>query len=114
IDVSSGGLLAGVTIPAGPGYQTVFSERIKRATSVPTGTVGFITDLAQADHIIRTCQVDLVFVARDTLRDPYWALHAAARLGAKVSWPAQYLRAAPSGTSRRENPGYPEKKLKVY
>lgn len=102
IDVSSGGLVPGVKIPAGPGYQTGFAQRIKQETGIPVGTVGFIMDPAQGDHVVRTSQADLVFIAREMLRNPYWALHAADRLGIKVSWPPQYLRAAPAGSTARE------------
>jgi 2,4-dienoyl-CoA reductase-like NADH-dependent reductase (Old Yellow Enzyme family) len=102
IDVSSGGLVPGAKIPAGPGYQTGFSATIKRDTGIAVGTVGFITDPAQADHIIRTGQADLVFIAREMLRDPYWTVHAAERLGTPASWPSQYLRAARPGSFARE------------
>ena len=61
-----------------------------------TGTVGMITEPAQADHILRTGQADLVLMAREFLRDPYWALHAADDLGQKIAWPVQYLRARQS------------------
>ncbi|HVW78135.1 MAG TPA: NADH:flavin oxidoreductase/NADH oxidase [Alloacidobacterium sp.] len=102
IDVSSGGLVPGVKIPVGPGYQTHFSEQIRRNTGVLTGTVGMITEAAQADHILRTGQADLVLMAREFLRDPYWALHAADDLGQKIAWPVQYLRAANAGMPARE------------
>ena len=102
VDVSSGGLVPGVKIPVGPGYQTHFSEQIRRHTGVMTGTVGMITEPAQADHILRTGQADLVLMAREFLRDPYWALHAADDLGQKIAWPVQYLRAASSGAPSRE------------
>jgi len=102
IDVSSGGLVPGVKIPAGPGYQTGFAAAIKRDTGIAVGSVGFITDPAQADHIIRTGQADLVFIAREMLRDPYWTVHAAERLGMQMSWPAQYLRAAKPGSIARQ------------
>jgi 2,4-dienoyl-CoA reductase-like NADH-dependent reductase (Old Yellow Enzyme family) len=102
IDVSSGGLVPGVKIPVGPGYQTHFSEQIRRHTGVLTGTVGVITEPAQADHILRTGQADLVLMAREFLRDPYWALHAADDLGQKIAWPVQYLRAATAGVPSRE------------
>jgi 2,4-dienoyl-CoA reductase-like NADH-dependent reductase (Old Yellow Enzyme family) len=103
IDVSSGGLVPGVTVPAGPGYQTPFAERIRREAHIPTGAVGMITDAVQAEHILRTGQADIVLLAREMLRDPYWTLHAAERLGHVVSWPAQYLRAAPPGSLTRES-----------
>jgi len=109
IDVSSGGLVPGVKIPAGPGYQTGFAARIRKEASIATGAVGFITDAAQADHIVRTEQADLVFIAREMLRDPYWALHAAARLGTGTAWPAQYLRAAPARSAARAARAYSEK-----
>ena len=101
IDVSSGGLVPGVKIPSGPGYQTNFAQRIKHETGMPVGTVGFIIDPAQADHVIRTGQADLVFIAREMLRDPYWTVHGAERLGKQISWPEQYLRGAPEGSSAR-------------
>src|ERR1700733_802573 len=102
LDVSSGGLIPGVKIPVGPGYQTHFSEQIRRHTGILTGSVGMITEPAQADHILRTGQADLVLMAREFLRDPYWALHAAADLGEKIAWPVQYHRAAGGEVPSRE------------
>ena len=102
LDVSSGGLVPGVKIPIGPGYQTHFSEQIRRHTGILTGTVGMITEPAQAEHILRTGQADLVLMAREFLRDPYWALHAAADLGHKIAWPVQYHRAAGGEVPSRE------------
>jgi 2,4-dienoyl-CoA reductase-like NADH-dependent reductase (Old Yellow Enzyme family) len=102
IDVSSGGLTPQQVIPLGPGYQTAFAERIRREAQIPTGTVGMITDAAQAEHILRTGQADLVLLARELLREPYWPLQAARKLGDTTSWPAQYLRAAPPGSRERE------------
>ncbi len=81
IDVSSGGNVAGAAIPAGPGYQTKFAEAIRAQAGILTGAVGMITAPAQADHVIRTGQADLVLIAREFLRDPYWPLHAAAASG---------------------------------
>ncbi len=101
IDCSSGGNVSGVRIPIGPGYQTGLSERIRREANVRTGAVGLLTAPAQADHVIRTGQADLVLLARQLLRDPYWPLRAAAELGLDVPWPAQYLRAAPPGSAER-------------
>jgi 2,4-dienoyl-CoA reductase-like NADH-dependent reductase (Old Yellow Enzyme family) len=101
IDCSSAALIPGVKIPLGPGYQTPFAERIRREAGIPTGAVGLITDPAQADHILRTGQADIVLLAREMLRDPYWPLHAAARLGKPGHWPIQYLRAAPHGSVPR-------------
>jgi 2,4-dienoyl-CoA reductase-like NADH-dependent reductase (Old Yellow Enzyme family) len=101
IDTSSGGTLARADIPVGPGYQTAFAERIKKESGVASGAVGLITDPAQADHIIRTGQADLILLARELLRNPYWPMHAAQALGHATSWPVQYLRAAPSGSTAR-------------
>ena len=102
IDVSSGGLVPGVTIPAGPGYQTPFAEQIRTEAQVSTGAVGMITGAAQAEHILRTGQADLIFIAREFLRDPYWPLHAAQELHDSTSWSPQYLRAAPAGSPERK------------
>lgn len=105
IDVSSGGNVAGAHIPVGPGYQTQFAEAIRVRTGILTGAVGMITDPAQAAHIVRTGQADLVIIAREFLRDPYWPVHAAAALGEAAAWPVQYLRAAPRGTTARRPVG---------
>ena len=102
MDVSSGGMVPGVKIPAGPGYQAPFAERIRRESGVAVASVGMITDPAQADQIIRNGQADLVFLARELLRNPYWPLHASEQLHAEISWPAQYLRAAHQGTPIRK------------
>ncbi|MBD5633774.1 MAG: oxidoreductase, partial [Candidatus Eremiobacteraeota bacterium] len=69
-------------------------ERIRAEAGIPTGAVGLITEAEQADEIIRAGRADVVFLARELLRDPYWPLHAAAILGAEGPWPVQYLRAA--------------------
>jgi 2,4-dienoyl-CoA reductase-like NADH-dependent reductase (Old Yellow Enzyme family) len=99
VDCSSGGNLPHAAIPAGPGFQTPFAERIRREAGILTGAVGFITSPQQADHIIRSAQADIVLLAREMLRDPYWPLRAARELGYPTRWPVQYLRAAPSGSS---------------
>ena len=101
IDCSSGGNLEKADIPVGAGYQTPFAERIRREANIATAAVGMITVSAQADQIIRNEQADLVLLAREMLRDPYWPLHAAQELGQTASWPRQYLRAAPSGAPER-------------
>jgi 2,4-dienoyl-CoA reductase-like NADH-dependent reductase (Old Yellow Enzyme family) len=93
IDCSSGGIAPGIAIPAGAGYQVPFSQRIKDTVPMLTAAVGFITSPAQADQIIRTEQADMVLLAREMLRDPYWPLHAAKTLGYDVPWPNQYARA---------------------
>jgi len=93
IDCSSGGNVKDAQIPMGPGYQTGFAERVRREAALPTGALGLITSAQQADHILRTGQADLIVMARQLLRDPYWPLRAAAELKAQVPWPNQYLRA---------------------
>jgi len=93
IDCSSGGNVMEAQIPFGPGYQTGFAQRIRREAGIPTGSVGLITSAQQADHVLRTGQADVVIMARQLLRDPYWPLRAAAELKAQAPWPNQYLRA---------------------
>jgi 2,4-dienoyl-CoA reductase-like NADH-dependent reductase (Old Yellow Enzyme family) len=95
VDVSSGGLVPHAKIPVGPGFQAPFAARIRAEGAIPTAAVGMITDPHQANALIAEGQADLVLLAREMLRDPYWPLHAAAALGDSASWPAQYLRAAP-------------------
>ena len=93
IDVSSGGIAPGVQIPVGPGFQVNFAAAIRREAGVATGTVGMISDPAQAETILRTDQADMVFLARELLRDPYWPRRAAQELGVKIRPPVQYERA---------------------
>jgi 2,4-dienoyl-CoA reductase-like NADH-dependent reductase (Old Yellow Enzyme family) len=101
IDCSSGGNVLHAKIPVGPGYQTQFAEQIRREANIPTGAVGMITSPTQAEHVIVTGQADAVIIARELLRDPYWPLRAARELGQPISWPVQYLRAAPEGSQSR-------------
>src|SRR4051794_5369476 len=101
IDCSSGGNVSNAKIPLGPGYQVSFAERIRRDAAVATGAVGLITRSDEADAIIRGRQADLVILARELLRDPYWPLRAARELGHEIAWPAQYLRAAPAHSPAR-------------
>jgi len=93
VDCSSGGIIPGVNIPVGPGYQVPFAQRIRNEAGVPTIAVGMITEPAQADQIVRAGQADAVMLARQFLREPYWPLLAAHALGQDVKWPAQYERA---------------------
>jgi 2,4-dienoyl-CoA reductase-like NADH-dependent reductase (Old Yellow Enzyme family) len=86
--------VAAAKIPTGPGYQVPFAAQIRRDAEIATAAVGMITDPVQADTIIRAGEADLVQLAREMLRDPYWPLHAAEALGAEITWPPQYLRAA--------------------
>jgi len=101
VDCSSGGNVPHANIPAGPGYQTAFANRIRREAEIMTGAVGIITSPVQAEHIIRTEQADAVIMAREFLRDPYWALRAARELDQPIAWPVQYLRAGPKGAQAR-------------
>lgn len=93
IDCSSGGNLHGVRIPIGPGYQSAFAERVRREGGIATGAVGLITDAEQADTIIRSGQADMVFLARELLRDPHFPLRAARELRQDIAWAPQYVRA---------------------
>jgi 2,4-dienoyl-CoA reductase-like NADH-dependent reductase (Old Yellow Enzyme family) len=101
VDCSSGGAVHDQQIAVGPGYQVPFAERIRRDAGVLTGAVGLITTAEQADAIIAAGQADVVLLARELLRDPYWPLHAADLLGQTVPWPPQYLRAAHRDTPAR-------------
>src|ERR1700686_390992 len=101
IDCSSGGLVPQARIPVGPGYQTPFAERIRRDADILTAAVGMITSPSQAEQVVAGGQADAVLLAREFLRDPYWPLRAAPGLGEPLSWPGQYLRAAPEGPPPR-------------
>jgi 2,4-dienoyl-CoA reductase-like NADH-dependent reductase (Old Yellow Enzyme family) len=92
IDCSSGGNVAAAKIPLRPGYQVEFSEAV-RTTGILTGAVGLITESAQANELIENDKADLVFLAREMLRDPHFPLRAAHELGIEVKWPVQYERA---------------------
>jgi 2,4-dienoyl-CoA reductase-like NADH-dependent reductase (Old Yellow Enzyme family) len=93
IDCSSGGIVSYAKIPAGPGYQVPFSAAIRKATGIATGAVGLILAAQQAEQILVCNEADVVFLAREMLRDPYWPIHAAKELGSDVKWPVQYERA---------------------
>ena len=93
LDCSSGGNSPLQQIPLGPGYQVAFAEQVRRETGLPTGAVGMITSPQQADTIIRSGQADVVLLARELLRNPLWAIHAAKALHATPRTPNQYLRA---------------------
>jgi 2,4-dienoyl-CoA reductase-like NADH-dependent reductase (Old Yellow Enzyme family) len=102
IDCSSAGLAVDQKIIAGPGFQVPFSERIRRDAKILTGTVGLIETKEQVGEILAKGQADLVLIAREFLRDPYWPLRTARELKQKISWPAQYLRAAPPESPARK------------
>lgn len=93
LDVSSGGLIPHVSIPVGPGYQVPFAAQIRREADIATGAVGLITEPQQAEDIVASGQADLVLMARESLRDPYFPRRAAQVLGAEIVAPVQYQRA---------------------
>ncbi|WP_114783949.1 NADPH dehydrogenase NamA [Botryobacter ruber] len=95
LDCSTGGNVAKAPIPVGPGYQVPFAEKVKKETGMRTGAVGMITDVQQAETIIASGQADLVLLAREMLRNPYFPLNAALELGEDIPWPVQYERAKP-------------------
>ena len=93
IDCSSGAMVPDAVIPAGPGFQVPFAASIRKEVGIATGAVGFITSPAQAEQITATGQADVVLLAREMLRNPYWPLQTAQSLRVDVPWPKQYLRA---------------------
>ncbi|MBS1625393.1 MAG: NADH:flavin oxidoreductase/NADH oxidase [Bacteroidetes bacterium] len=93
IDCSSGGNVPGVKIPIVPMYQTPLAAHVRKETSIMTGAVGLITTSAEAESIIAEGRADLVFMAREMLRDPHFPLRAAHELGTEIAWPKQYERA---------------------
>ncbi|MES2649697.1 MAG: NADH:flavin oxidoreductase/NADH oxidase [Bacteroidota bacterium] len=93
IDCSSGGNSPLQQIPVSPLYQVPFAEQVKNETGILTGAVGLITNVQQADAILSSGRADLIFFARQLLRDPYFALHAAKELEIEIEWPVQYMRA---------------------
>jgi len=93
VDVSSGGLVPHVKIPLGPGYQVPFAARIRREAGIATGAVGLITESDQAARIVAQDEADIVLIARESLRDPYFPRRAAQELGASLEAPVQYRRA---------------------
>ena len=95
VDASSAANIAGVKIPVGPNYQVPLAAQIRRDAGIATGAVGLITTAQQAEDILQEGKADLVFLARQLLRDPYFPLHAARELGAEIRWPEQYERAQP-------------------
>lgn len=102
VDCSSGGLAHDQQIVVGPGYQVPYSERIRRDAGVLTSAVGLIETKEQVAEILANNKADLVFMAREFLRDPYWPLRTAGELKQAASWPAQYLRAAPPDSPARK------------
>ncbi|MFT3676592.1 MAG: NADH:flavin oxidoreductase/NADH oxidase [Chitinophagaceae bacterium] len=93
LDVTSGGLVSHQKISAGPAYQLPFASRVKKETGILTSTVGMITNAVQAESILVNGDADLIMMARELLRDPYFPLKAAHELKATITWPKQYERA---------------------
>lgn len=100
IDISSGGLVAHQRVIAGPGYQVPFAREVRERAGVPVSAVGMITTGTQAEEVLASGAADAVMAAREWLRDPHFALRAAAELGVDIDyWPAQYERARPTRTA---------------
>jgi 2,4-dienoyl-CoA reductase-like NADH-dependent reductase (Old Yellow Enzyme family) len=93
IDCSTGGNIGGVRIPLVPMYQVPFAEQVKKDAGILTGAVGLITTARECEQVLQSGQADLIFLARQLLRDPYFPLHAAKELGVDIAWPSQYERA---------------------
>jgi len=93
IDCSSGGVISSTKIDVFPGYQVSLADKIKHHAKVNTGAVGLITQAVQAEEILSNGRADLVFLARELLREPYWALKAAAELRIPIEYPKRYERA---------------------
>src|SRR5271170_2351342 len=106
-------MVPGAQIPVSPGYQVPFADQIRQRTGILTGAVGMITSASQADSILNGDKADVVILAREFLRQPYWPLAVARDLGFPVSWPVQYLRAAPDNTPPREPIKLPANPSKV-
>lgn len=93
VDCSSGGNVYRAKIEVGPMYQVPFAEKVKKEAGIATGAVGLITTAKECEDILQSGKADMIFLARQVLRDPYFPLHAAKELGVDVQWPDQYLRA---------------------
>jgi 2,4-dienoyl-CoA reductase-like NADH-dependent reductase (Old Yellow Enzyme family) len=95
VTVSGGGVVLDAKVPASPGYQVPYAERVKRESAITTGAVGLISEARQAEEIVATGKADFVALARAMLFDPRWPAHAAVALGGDVEYPPQYERAHP-------------------
>jgi len=93
VDCSSGGIAMGIKVPVGAGYQVPLAERVRHGAPIATAAVGLITDATHADEIISNGRADMVFLARELLRDPQWVLRAAHKLHQPIPYPPQYHRA---------------------
>jgi 2,4-dienoyl-CoA reductase-like NADH-dependent reductase (Old Yellow Enzyme family) len=94
VDCSSGGIVPDATIPVGPGFQVPFAREIRKRGATATAAVGVIREPREAEEILIRGDADLVLLARQFLREPYWPLRAARELGVPLEWPVQYKRAA--------------------
>ena len=101
IDCSSAAILPTAVPAVGPGYQVPFAEAIRKGAKIMTAAVGMITTGEQAEAILREGKADIILLAREFLRQPYWPLHVAGQAREVVAWPVQYLRAAPDGSTPR-------------
>ncbi|MDR2875483.1 MAG: NADH:flavin oxidoreductase/NADH oxidase [Methylobacillus sp.] len=93
MDCSGGGMTPDAVVPVAPGYQVPFAAEIRKQANIASGAVGLITEPRQAEKILADGEADLIFLARELLRDPHWPLRAARELGADIAWPDQYARA---------------------
>jgi 2,4-dienoyl-CoA reductase-like NADH-dependent reductase (Old Yellow Enzyme family) len=93
VDCSSGGNVYKAKIPVGPLYQVPFADKVKNESGILSGAVGMITTSQQCEEILQAGKADMIFLARQLLRDPYFPLHAAKDLNVEVKWPVQYERA---------------------
>ncbi len=93
IDCSCGGLVPDVKMPVQAKYQVPFSEKIRKEGGIMTGAVGLLTTSEEAEEVLQKEQADLILLGRELLRNPYFPLEAAAKMGAETDWPPQYLRA---------------------
>ena len=95
VDCSSGGVSPHQQMDLRPGYQVPFADAVRSGAEVPTGAVGLITEATHAEEVLTSGKADVIFLARELLRNPYWPLHAAIELGDDVEWPPQYVRSKP-------------------
>ncbi|RIJ42413.1 NADH:flavin oxidoreductase/NADH oxidase [Pontibacter oryzae] len=95
VDCSTGGNVPQAEIPIAPSYQVPFSQMVRQRANILTGAVGMVTEAQQAEEILAGGQADVVLLARELLRDPYFPMHAALQLGSAHAWPPQYERAKP-------------------
>lgn len=93
IDCSTGGSSPTAQIKSGPGYQVEYADGVRKGAAIKTGAVGIITNAKQAEEILESGKADMIIIAREFLRDPYFPLHAAKDLGEDIKWPVQYERA---------------------